>query len=227
MTGPAAAALTERLAAAGFLCLGGFDAGTGTGLPAVAGGKPARSLLLIGSTGPSIWPELSKSPEASDDRPDPLDRYTKRVLSEIAGLEGLGVVFPFEGPPYHPFQQWAKRCGGFSQSPMGVLAHHAYGPWTGFRAAFLSAAPLALTPETGAEGPCEACVDKPCISACPAGALSAEAGYDVPKCRDHLAVSRDLDCWSGCLARRACPFGRNHQQDPANARFHMESFAGL
>jgi len=226
MNGPAAAELTERLAAAGFLCLGGFNATDDTDLPRLAGGNAARSLLLIGSTGPSVWPKLCDSPEAADGKPDPLDRYTRRVLAEIAVSEGFDPVFPFEGPPYHPFQQWAKRCGGFSQSPMGVLAHWNYGPWTGFRAAFLSEALLEKADGAGVPGPCETCTDKPCITACPANVLSIEAGYDVPKCREHLSASRDLDCWTGCLARRACPFGAEHRQAPDNARYHMERFAG-
>ncbi|ASP34873.1 hypothetical protein [Labrenzia sp. VG12] len=227
MNGPAAAALTEWLAAAGFLCLGGFNASDDIVLPPQTNGTPAQSLLLIGSTGPSVWPKLSTSPEAADGGADPLDRYTRRALTEIAAAEGLGVVFPFDGPPYHPFQQWAKRCGGFSQSPMGVLAHHEFGPWAGFRAAFLSGEHLKSEQGTGASGPCETCQDKPCINACPAGALSVETGYDVPKCRDHLSKSRDLDCWSGCLARRACPFGGEHRQTPDIARYHMERFAAL
>lgn len=226
MTGPAAAALTERLAAAGFLCLGGFNAADGSVLPALTDGAPARSLLLIGSTGPSVWSRLTDSPEWGDGKADPLDRYTRRLLTDIALTEGFSAVFPFEGPPYHPFQQWATRCGGFSQSPMGVLAHRHYGPWTGFRAAFLSGAPLVSEPVESASGPCETCQEKLCISACPATALSIESGYDVPKCRDHLSASRDLDCWTGCLARRACPFGAEHRQAPDNARYHMERFAG-
>ncbi|MCK7612408.1 hypothetical protein [Roseibium sediminicola] len=226
MTGPAAAELTERLAAAGFLCLGGFEPEPSSLVPPLPGGGAARSLLLIGSTGPSIWRSLSKSPETLDGYADPLDRYTRRVLTEIAATEGFGVVFPFDGPPYHPFQQWAKKCGGFSQSPMGVLAHRDLGPWAGFRAAFLSENPLVTGEGTGAPGPCESCGGKPCINACPANALSEAAGYDVPRCRAHLKADRNADCWSGCLARRACPYGAEHQQGPANARFHMESFIG-
>jgi hypothetical protein len=227
MNGPAAAELTKRLAAAGFLCLGGFNTADHGDLPGLASGASARSLLLIGSTGPSIWPKLRTSPEASDGTADPLDRYTRRVLTEIGTSEDFGVVFPFDGPPYHPFQQWAKRCGGFSQSPMGVLAHRDFGPWTGFRAAFLSEVPLEIADGAGSPGPCESCTDKPCISACPAKALSAAAGYDVPRCRNYLKANPNADCWSGCMARRACPYGAEHHQDPANARFHMESFIGL
>jgi hypothetical protein len=28
----------------------------------------------------------------------------------------------------------------------------------------------------------------------------------------------------GCLARRACPVGREYAYDPAQARFHMQAF---
>ncbi|GAB4530862.1 MAG: 4Fe-4S dicluster domain-containing protein [Roseibium sp.] len=227
MTGPAAADLDRDLAAAGFLCLGGLAGHNGLELPSV-GGRPARALLLVGSTGPSIWPRLKESPEFGDGAPDPLDRYTRRVLTALAAAADCTVVFPFDGPPYHPFQQWALKCGGFSHSPMGVLAHHAYGPWAGFRATFLFADRSAAPETVTGAGPCPTCPDKPCIAACPAGALSLENGYDVPKCRDHLVADQASHCRSGCLARRACPYGQEHRQDPANARFHMDSFiAGM
>jgi hypothetical protein len=227
MRGPAAGELDRDLAAAGFLVLGSFAANDAADLPPVQSGKPAGSLLLIGSTGPSIWPKLTASREFTGGDADPLDRYTRRVLTDLAAANGCAVVFPFDGPPYYPFQQWALRCSGFSRSPMGVLAHHAYGPWAGFRAAFLFAEPLPAPAAEAAAGPCGTCAEKPCLKACPPAALSLDTGYDVPKCRDYLAADRSVECWSGCLARRACPFGQDHRQDPANARFHMESFAGL
>jgi ferredoxin len=227
MTRPAAANLEQDLAAAGFLLLGGFAPDGSVAVPPLRSGKEAKSLLLIGSTGPSIWPHLTASPEYRSGQPDPLDRYTRRSLLELAEASGYEPVFPFEGPPYYPFQQWALKCGGFSQSPMGVLAHHDYGPWSGFRAAFLSSEPLWTGTSDGLPGPCETCEDKPCIAVCPAEALSLETGYDVPACRTHLSEDRVQACWTGCLARRACPVGRHHSQAPDNARFHMESFIGL
>ncbi|WP_428687500.1 hypothetical protein [Roseibium sp.] len=227
MTRPAAAHLTEELAAAGFLFLGGFAPEASSKVPPLSDGRPARSLLLIGSTGPSLWPAFRASPEFSDAAPDPLDRYSKRVLNGLARIFALEALFPFEGPPYHPFQQWALECGGFSQSPLGVLAHRDYGPWAGFRAVFLSANPFAdaaLSPEPG---PCETCKDKPCLTVCPVDAISLEDGYRVADCRGHLAEDKTRDCWSGCLARRACPFGQEHRQSAETSGFHMESFLGL
>ncbi|TYC53720.1 hypothetical protein FMN50_14220 [Rhodobacterales bacterium] len=227
MMKPAAATLDQDLAAAGFLLLGSFSPGPEDRIPDLAHGHRAATLLLIGSTGPTLWPKLIESPEFADEAPDPLDRYTRRTLLGTALKYGFDVLFPFEGPPYHPFQQWALACGSFSRSPMGVLAHRDFGPWSGFRAVFLSREPLWENTLEDRPGPCEACEDKPCIAACPADALSSETGYDVPKCRAHLEKGRALDCWTGCLARQACPVGQNHLQAPDNAQFHMESFVGL
>lgn len=219
--------MAERCRRDGFLVLGGFSPAPGDAVPSVAPGIPARALFLIGSTGPGIWPAFAESPEFKDCAPDPLDRFTRRVLTEAARDLGLSVVFPFDGPPYHPFQQWALKAGGFSPSPLGVLAHETYGPWAGFRAAFLSAEGLVQITGKTAQGPCPACVDKPCLAACPVDAVSGSDGYDVPRCRNHLADGQGEPCFSGCLARHACPVGADFRQSPEQARFHMDSFMGL
>lgn len=227
MTQPALAELTEQLAGAGFLLLGGFPATPDDHLPKLASGQTAAQLLMIGSTGPSLWPTFSQSPEFLDGSPNPMDRYTRRILNQIASKNGFDPVFPFDGPPYHPFQQWALKCGGFSQSPLGPLTHQDYGPWLGFRAAFLSGNSLKISPPISSpNGPCDTCHDKPCLNACPVSAISLETGYDVPRCQAHLRSDQTAACWSGCLARHACPFGQDHRQSADNARFHMESFVG-
>jgi hypothetical protein len=222
-----AAELSDRLTAAGFLCLGDFEPGPADNVPSLSAQRPTRHLCLIGSTGPSLWPAFKTSVEFSDGADNPLDRYTTRILRDHASKFGCEVLFPFEDPPYHPFQQWALKCGGFSQSPLGVLAHHDFGPWSGFRAAFLFPEHPADLIQQSNVGPCETCTDKPCLTACPVDAISLDNGYNVPSCRSHLAGSQALDCWSGCLARRACPFGSEHAPEPDNARFHMQSFVQL
>lgn len=219
--------LDDKLAAAGFLLLGGLHREPAEDFPGISGTGFPETLLLIGSTGPGIWPTFSASLEFSDGAADPLDRYTRRVLSDIADDMAVEVVFPFEGPPYHPFQRWALAAGGFSQSPLGVLVHERYGPWSGFRAAFLSSERLVLPDVIAAEGPCLTCADKPCLNACPVGAISVEAGYDVPGCLAHLVEDPEAECRSGCLARHACPFGNPFHQKPEQARFHMNSFLAL
>ena len=229
--GQALVPLARRLEAVGFRLLGGFhtDANCRAGeadcdCPPAPGGGPAATLILVGNAGDALWRAFSAAPEACDGAPDPLDRYTRRTLQPIARHAGLAAVFPFE-KPWWPFQRWALAAGGFSPSPMGVLAHHRYGPWAGFRAAFVSADRLGDFPENGLPGPCPTCADKPCIAACPPKALSP-AGYDVPRCLAHLGEPADAVCLSGCLARIACPFGEIYRHAPAQARFHMRAFTG-
>jgi hypothetical protein len=234
MKGPARdgawlAGIGDRLVRAGFLPAGHFAPRPGDSVPAMADGAAAAALLLVGSLSDELFRPFRESPEAADGAPDPLDRYTRRVLTGIAGEFSLGVVFPFEGPPYFPFQRWALRTGGFSPSPMGVLAHREYGTWLGLRAALLSAEPVGATAAAAEPGPCETCLEKPCIAACPAGALSdapPPAGYDVPRCLAHLRAAPEAACHTGCLARRACPFGRDHAQSATAGAFHMAAFLG-
>lgn len=230
MNGPAAAVLETNIAAAGFLCLGQGEATEAHQFPRLSDGTLAKSFRMIGSTGPSLWPAFAASPEFSDGKPDPLDRYTRRTLEALAQKADATVLFPFDGPPYHPFQRWAQMLGGFSQSPLGVLAHECFGPWAAFRAVMLfpfGTGEGDVRPVVSGEGPCRTCEDKPCLTGCPVKAISIEKGYDVPRCRDYLAANAEADCWSGCLARRTCPFGNEHHQDPENARFHMQSFMGF
>jgi hypothetical protein len=217
------------LARAGFRLVGHFAAIPADHVPDIAQGRPARALILVGSLSDELFAPFRESPEAADDRPDPLDRYTRRALGGIAGGLGLGIVFPFEGPPYFPFQRWALRTGGFSQSPMGVLAHRTFGPWIGLRAALLSPEPVEGPDAAEEPGPCGTCLEKPCISACPAGALrdaAPPASYDVPRCLAHLRAEPQATCHTGCLARRACPYGHEYAQSRDAAALHMKAFLG-
>ncbi|MBA5778663.1 hypothetical protein H2509_16150 [Stappia sp. F7233] len=219
--------LSKALARARFIALGGFHPEPEDRVPPCGSTlRPTRTLLLIGSAGSALFDAFSASPEASDGKPDPLDRYTARLLRDIADEFGFTPVFPFDGPPWHPFQAWAMRAGSFSPSPVGVLCHATFGPWAAFRAAFLSPERFGTFEANGAPGPCPSCEGKPCIAACPADALSLEAGYDVPRCREHLKANRDATCHTGCLARRACPIGREFAQTERHAGFHMKAFCG-
>ncbi|EFO33403.1 conserved hypothetical protein [Roseibium sp. TrichSKD4] len=222
-----AAEIEKQVSAAGFLVVGSFLPEDKIELPRLSDPSASLALVLIGSAGPAFWQAFQKSPEFSDANPDPMDRFTRRVLTQIAADLGLEVLFPFDGPPYYPFQRWAKACGGFSQSPLGVLAHETYGPWLGLRGAFVVPSARESTPEMAVDGPCVTCADKPCLSVCPVGAISLDCGYDYLACRSYLKDNPSAECWQGCLARHACPFGKDHAHLPEQARFHMTSFVSV
>jgi Fe-S-cluster-containing hydrogenase component 2 len=116
------------------------------------------------------------------------------------------------------------RAGGVSTSPLGVLVHPIYGPWFAYRGALAFGEAIEAPPVQHAD-PCGTCRDKPCIAACPVGAISQSGAYDVGACRDHVS-SADNACYAlGCLARHACPLGADFVYPPAQAGFHMRAFA--
>lgn len=213
---PALERVAEAVAPAGLLCRGGFHPEPADGVPGAA-----ATLVMIGNAGPALWQAFAR---AQDEGPDPMDSWTRRVVDRAARTLGARAVYPFDGPPYHPFQRWAMRCEPVHPSPIGPLIHPVFGLWHAYRAALLFAERLALPPPSPAPSPCETCADRPCLATCPVGAL-APGRYDVPACLAHIAAPAGEDCMAkGCRARRACPVGREHAYAPEQARYHMARF---
>ncbi len=75
-----------------------------------------------------------------------------------------------------------------------------------------------------AERPCDTCVERPCLTTCPVEAFS-QSGYDVPRCVAHVDSPAGVECLTGgCLARRACPVGREYAYQAEQAEFHTRAF---
>jgi epoxyqueuosine reductase len=186
-----------------------------------ADGLPARfrSVLLLAPDEPGFWERFSASPEANDGRPDPMDRWSRRVVGRLACAAGGKAMLPFAGPPWRPFIAWALRAGTAWASPVTLLVDGTAGLWASFRGG------IALREEAPAAPararPCETC-SRPCLTACPVGALTA-VGYDVAACHPHLDRPEGRDCLQGCLVRRACPVGAARRPPPQSA-FHMAAF---
>lgn len=179
------------------------------------------TLVLLGAAA-GFWDILQSAPEFGGD--DPVDRYSERVVSAMAAEFGAEAVFPFGGPPYAPFIGWALQSGRAWQSPVGMLIHDAAGLMISYRGALRFGETLPLQ-EVAGIAPCETCVDRPCLGACPVDALSAERGYDVPACHAFLDTGPGSDCMTrGCKARRACPVSRRFGRDPAQSAHHMRAF---
>ena len=212
------------LAAEGLVVLGAFHPQAADAVPAQADGRASGTLILAGNAGGSLWPRFSQAPEARDGRPDPLDRWSARVIGAVAAAVGGAALFPFGGPPYLPFQRWARRGAALGQSPLGMLIHPDYGLWHAYRGAVALPEAVALPRADERPSPCESCVGRPCLSACPVDAFTA-AGYDVAACAGHVAAPAGADCLGlGCRARRACPVGRAWHYPAAQTRFHMAAF---
>ena len=180
----------------------------------------AGALALIGPHEPHFWPHFAASQEAADGAPDPLDRWSRRVLDAVAKVVSGQAIYPFGGPPFRPFHSYALRSGRFWSSPIGFLVHDEAGLFVSFRGAILLPG-VDVTPPVSPR-PCDTCADRPCKTACPVGAFADN--YDVPACKAHLAEPAGTDCMTdGCLARRVCPVGQGNRLS-AQATFHMEAF---
>ncbi len=202
---------------------GGFHPAPADGVPAMADGSTVATLVLVGVVGGSCW-EVFQGAAESRQSPNPLDRWSRRVVDELAVELGADALFPFGGPPFLPFLRWARQAEAVHPSPIGPLIHPDYGLWHAYRGALAFAQSIGLPPADERPCPCDTCADKPCLATCPVGAFS-QHGYDVPACIDHIGGDRGGDCLGGgCLARRACPVGVAYQYAPAQMGFHMRAF---
>ncbi len=220
----------------GLVLRGGFDIRESDAVPECQPGQAARVLLLFGQVGSGIWERFSHSTEYADGKADPLDRWSARVGEAMARHLGGSAMFPFDGPPWHPFGQWAQRAESLHPSPLGILMHPDHGLWHAYR--FAIALPARghtgaqkLFPQTGlspvpvpVRHACDSCADTPCLQVCPVKAFSG-AGYDVAVCAAYLREHEQAACHQlGCLARIACPEAPHLRYEPAHARFHMKQF---
>ena len=187
-------------------------------------GRGVKSVTLVGNIGSSYWPVFSQSSEYRDGEPDPLDRWSRRVAATIAERHPVQAIFPFEGPPYYPFLQWAQRAEALAQSPLGLMIHADYGLWHSYRFALLTDTQGSTSKMPGVESPCLSCVLQPCLKTCPVDAFDAN-GYAVDRCAAYLKKTPQADCHSiGCMARYACPVASEYRYTPQQNQFHLNAF---
>jgi epoxyqueuosine reductase QueG len=185
----------------------------------------ARAALIVGSGGPTFFDRFaSESPEARDGAPNPLDRFTARVVgAAVAGaLAPLAVAhatyFPFvASAPLIPFQRLGRAAGLGGPGPLGLQIHPVYGPWWAYRALVVVDRELPRVPAPG-DG-CAGC-DAPCIAACPASAV-AVTGFVVPACHARRLAAEA--CRLSCAARIACVRGPEHRYSDSQLGFHMSA----
>ncbi len=214
---PTLSEIDARAARQRLSVFGAFHAGPDDGVP-----EGTETLVLLGPDEPGFWDHVRRGPEFQDGRADPLDRWSRRVISEMARQLDAVALFPFGGPPYRPFVAWALRSGRGWQSPVSLLVHDRAGLMVSYRGALAFPARLDLPPVPPC--PCDTCAGRPCLTACPAGALT-DTGYDLAACHGYLDTGPGRGCMDGgCAVRLACPVSRRYGRDPAQSAFHMKAF---
>ena len=209
--------LEKDIHSAGLIILGELKVTDNDPVP-----KEARSILLLGPDEPNFWEIFKESEEFNDLDADPLDRWSKRVIDNIAVQNDCTALYPFGAEPYKPFFSWALRSGTVWSSPVQLAVHKDRGLFVSFRGALAINQTKKINQSF--ENPCTKC-PAPCLSACPVDAFT-EAGYDVVKCKEHISGLDISNCKSlGCNTRRACPVGANLRNFEQSS-FHMENFLG-
>ncbi len=180
------------------------------------------TLILLGAAG-AFWPALKASAEWQDGQPDPVDRWSRRVIGQLAQDMRGTAYYPFGGPPYAPFIDWALKSGRTFSSPVGALVHDTVGMMISFRGALHFADEFSI-PSVSQSSPCTEC-PAPCATTCPVGALNTHSFYDVAACHDHLDTKAGHSCMNkGCLARLACPLSAGAERQPEQSAHHMKAF---
>jgi len=232
MTGPVTSndvlsELRAALAPHGVFLRGVVRFADGEPAPVLKDGQAAKSVVLLGNVGGSIWPMFERWRDALPDRggENPLDLWSKAVIEPVARHLGATAYFPSD-PPWQPFQQWAMRAEGLRPSPLGILIHPEYGLWHGYRGAFGFDRELVAEIPVRQSHACDHCPDKPCLSSCPANAILA-TGFQIVPCRTQLKTREgQAGCMlSGCFARNVCPVGSDYRYSAEQLHFHMASLS--
>ena len=171
--------LAASFAAQGLALRGGFHPTPSDDVPDLPNGRPTGTLLMLGWTGGRQWPAFAASPEYGDGKPNPLDRWSRRLIGAAALSLGGLALYPFGGPPHLPFLRWAARAEAVTPSPLGLLIHPDWGLWHAWRGAIGLPQRINLPERDQRASPCIQCPTRPCHAradfdaaraACPVGA---------------------------------------------------------
>ncbi|MGB0384621.1 MAG: hypothetical protein ACPGWR_07335 [Ardenticatenaceae bacterium] len=176
-------------------------------------------LVLLGHGGRRMWEALN---EFGKPPHDPVDTYslrmTKVFIDDYLGSPRHMMLYPLL-PIMISLQRLGELAGWSHPSPLALGINEQYGIWFAYRSAFLTALPLPLTDDQLTQSPCDSCYDKPCISACPSGAVQGVHQFDIYTCSD-FRIIQDSPCQDRCLARMACPYAPQHQYTLEQIRYH-------
>jgi hypothetical protein len=184
-----------------------------------------RQLILLGHGGKALWDCVKASGTGSN---DPIDDYSmqtvRRWFADFLPERRFQFVYP--GEQSVGLQHLGKLAGWHQPSPFMVGIDAEWGSWFAYRAVVLTDTDFSPSLPVVRGNPCLTCQNKPCISACPAGAV-AEDLFSISGCAGFRlqAVSA---CAYACLARQACPVGSIHRYDDDQVRHsYLHSLAML
>jgi len=175
-------------------------------------------IILIGHGGTSLWSHLQIEKQTHS---DPIDHYSETAAREFAdhALTGFHYQIVYPGAAPVALQQLGTLAGWHTDSPLGLGINPQWGLWYAYRAALLTNAPLSIRVNTQPDSPCKTCSDPPCLSHCPANALTKERPVDINRCARYR-LSAQSDCSDQCLSRNSCPVSTEHRYTLDQIQYH-------
>ncbi|PIW50262.1 MAG: hypothetical protein COW18_03920 [Zetaproteobacteria bacterium CG12_big_fil_rev_8_21_14_0_65_54_13] len=177
-----------------------------------------RQLLLFAHGGRDLWQAIADSGDLTGEHP--IDRFSVDTVSRYFDEENPAsryrLLYPLQ-PGTLPLQQLGKLAGWHHASPFRIGVNARWGSWFAYRAAVL--ADTAFTPTLVMDGasPCDSCMEKPCIAACPV--VSSAGEIPLQACMDER-LKPGSRCAMSCLARTACPVMAVARYEPEQIAYH-------
>ncbi|WP_444995160.1 hypothetical protein [Aliikangiella sp. IMCC44359] len=174
-------------------------------------------LLIIGHGGNRMWQAFG---ESEKEPLNPIDNFSLNhvtaYLDKQSGVESYQAIYP--GGQFFGLQQLGKILGWHHDSPFRVGINSQWGSWFAYRVVMLTKSKYQPTAVQRTESPCLQCNQRPCVNACPANALS-ENDFALSDCLSYRE-SANSSCRDKCLARMACPVGKQHQYSIEQINYH-------
>lgn len=203
----------------------------GLNVVGITDGKPHQDLLpecqsavVLGNGGTTLWEnfvaDITAHPEHLSRHQHPFDDFVHRAIQAADPSppdSRRWIRCAAEPEAFVDFRPLAQGAGLGFASQLGLLIHPEYGLWMGLRAVLLTTESLPHLKAVMGTSPCDACTDKPCIAACPAGAVQP-SGWQVKICAQFHQDS--IDCHGRCHSRLSCPLGTVHRHSDLQHLYH-------
>lgn len=187
------------------------------------------SLLLFGAGGDEFWRCLKAQTaegviDASATHVHAVDDFSERIID--AALEHHFSAFTTEqlypGNTRIVLSGLGEYLGWSFPTPLGLGINPDYGLWFAYRALVWIDVPIVVdTVKSQAISPCQTCVTRDCIAACPAAAVSAEKPFALASCAS-FRLQSNSNCAQRCIARLACPVAADNRQSLEQHGYHQQ-----
>ena len=175
-------------------------------------------IVLLGSVGRTLW-EIVRRDHWQDS--DPIDRYSIRIVEELRKLHwhGQKIEWLHPWPCPIPIQRLCRQAGWSHPSLLGLDIHAQFGTWFACRAVIVVSRSIECTPRESSRSPCESCLEKPCRSHCPSGAVTDIEAFGLMACGSYR-LAKESNCAHLCLSRLACPIGTSQRYSDVQLDYH-------